>query len=68
MWIRIRLLQLPIGKHLRISRESSNSWVFPTITMDLSLTLLRWLPQLVIYYLIKRNSSVQPSSDVLLTP
>ena len=33
MWIRIRLLQLLIGKHLRISKESSSFWVLPTITI-----------------------------------
>ena len=39
--LRIRLLQLLIGKHLRISRESSNFWVLPTTTIDSSLILLR---------------------------
>ena len=68
MWIRIRLLQFPIGKHLKISRKSSNFWFLPTITIDLSLTLLSWLPQLVTYCLIIRYSSGQPSSNVFLTP
>ena len=68
MWIRTRLLQLPIGRHLRISRESSSFWALPTTTIDSSLILLRWLPQLVTYYPIKRNSSGLPSSNVLLTP
>ena len=66
MWIRIRLLQLLIGKHLQISRESSNFWVLPTITIDSSLISLRWLPQSVIYYL-PRNSSGHQSSNVPLT-
>ena len=52
----------------RISRESSSFWALPTTTIDSSLILLRWLPQLVIYYPIKRNSSGLPSSNVLLTP
>ena len=65
---KIRLLQLPIGRHLRISRESSSFWVLPTTTIDSSLILLRWLPQLVTCYPIKRNSSGLLSSNVLLTP
>ena len=52
MWIRIKLLQLPIGKHIRISREFTNSWVLPAITIVSSLTLLRWLLQLVTCCLI----------------
>ena len=68
MRIRIRLLQLPIGKHLRISRESSNLWVLPTITMDSSLNLLRWLPQLVTFCLIIRNSSGYQSNNMPLIP
>ena len=28
MWIKTRLLQLLIGRHLRISRESSSFWAF----------------------------------------
>ena len=68
MRIRIRLLQLPIGKHLRISRESSNFWVLPTITMDSSLNLLSWLPQLVTFCLIIRNSSGYQSSNMPLIP
>ena len=44
MWIKTRLLQLLIGKHLRISRDSSNFWVLSTFTIDSSLILLRWLP------------------------
>ena len=39
---------------------------FPTITIDSSLILLRWLPQLVTFYLIKRNSSGLQSSSVPL--
>ena len=50
MWIRIRFLQFPIGKHLSISRESSNFWVLPTIAIDISLILVGWLPQLVTCY------------------
>ena len=68
MWIKIRWLQLPIGNHLRISRVSSSFWVLPITTINSSLTLLRWLPQLVTFCLIKMNSSGQPSSNVLLTP
>ena len=68
MSIKIRLLQLQIGRYLGISRESSSFWVLPTTTTDLSLTLLRWLPQLVSCYLIKRNSNRLLSSNVLLTP
>ena len=68
MWTKIRWLQLPIGNHLRISRESSSFWVLPTTTINSSLILLRWLPQLVTYCLIKRNLSGQPSSSVFLTP
>ena len=41
MWTRIRLLQLLIGKHLQISRESSNIWVLPIITTGSSLISLR---------------------------
>ena len=68
MWIRIRLLQLLTGNHLRISRESSSFWALPTTTTDSSLILLRWLHQLVTCYLIRKNSSGLMSSNVLLTP
>ena len=68
MWIRIRLLQLPIRKHLRILREFSSFWVLPTITIDSFLTLLMWLPQLVTYYPTKRNSGGHQSSNLPLTP
>ena len=63
-----KLLKLLIGKHLRISRESSNFWVLPTITIDLSLISLRYLPQSVTCYLVIRNSSGQKISNVPLTP
>ena len=33
MWIRTRLLQLLIGNHLKISRESSSFWVSLTTTI-----------------------------------
>ena len=52
----------------RISREFSSFWALPTTTTDSSLILLRWLPPLVTYYLIRRNSSGVLSSNVLLTP
>ena len=67
MWTRTRLLLLLIGNHPRISREFSSFWALPTTTIDSSLILLRWLPPLVIYSLIRRNSSGIPSSNVLLT-
>ena len=37
MWTRIRFLKLLIGKHPQISRESSNFWVLPIITIGLCL-------------------------------
>ena len=68
MWIRTTLLLLLIGNRLGISRESSSFWALSTTTIDLSLILLRWLPPLVTYSLITRNSSGIPNSYVLLTP
>ena len=68
MWIKTRLLQLLIGRHLRVSRESSSFWVLSTTTIDSSLILLRWLPKLVTYYSIKINPSELSSSNMLLTP
>ena len=68
MWIRTNFLQLLIGRHLRISRESISFWDLPTTTTNSSLILLRWLPQSITYYPIKRNSSGLQSSNVLLTP
>ena len=68
MWISIRLLQLLIGNHLRILREFSNFWVLPTITIDSSLILLRWLPQSVTYYPTKSSSGGHQSSNMPLIP
>ena len=67
MWIKTMLLLLPIGNHPGMSREFSSFWALPTATTDSSLILLRWLPPLVIYYLIRKNSSGLMSSNVLLT-
>ena len=68
MWTKTRFLLLLIGNHPEISREFSSFWALPTTTTGLSLILLRWLPPLVTYYLIRRNSSGVLSSNVLLTP
>ena len=68
MWTKTRLLLLLIGNHLGISREFSSFWALPTTTTDSSLILLRWLHPLVIYSLIRKNSSGILSKNVLLTP
>ena len=68
MWIRIRLLQLLIGKHPQTLRQSSSFWVLPIITTGLSLISRRWLPQLVTRYPTIRNSSGHQSSNMPMTP